>query len=68
MNIVVENKGNIKYLFADKGYCSQLTRDILNKNNIHPIIDYNNRNTKDKSKIKCLSKEEFKLYTKRIYI
>jgi hypothetical protein len=68
MNIIVENKDNINYLFADKGYCSRITRDILNKNNIYPIIDYNNRNTKDKTKKKYLTKKELKLYTKRIYI
>jgi len=65
MNIIVENKDNINYLFADKGYCSRITRDILNKNNIYPIIDYNNRNTKDKTKKKYLTKKELKLYTKK---
>ncbi len=50
MNTIIENKDYVNYLFADKGYCSKITRKILNKNNIHPIIDYNNRNTKDKTK------------------
>ena len=56
----------LKFIFL--GYCSKITREILNKNNIHPIIDYNNRNTKDKTKKKYLTKNELKLYIKRIYI
>ena len=68
MKIILENKDYVNYLFADKGYCSKITKEILNKNNIHPIIDYNNRNTKDKTKKKYLTKNELKLYIKRIYI
>ena len=68
MNTIIKNKDYVKYLFAEKGYCSKITREILNKNSIHPIIDYNTRNTKDKTKKKYLTKNELKLYIKRIYI
>ena len=68
MAIILENKEYIKYFFADKDYCSKNIRKILRDNGIHPIIDYNNRNTKDELKKRYLTKEENKLYTKRIYI
>lgn len=77
--IIVENYNNFlidkdlnneykKYFLGDKGYCSKQLRNILEDDNYVPIIDFNNRNTKDKTKIKKLSKDEFKIYKKRIMI
>ena len=54
-------KKNIKYLCADKGYCSNKNRIKLLNSNIIPIIPFNKRNTKDKTKIKCLTCDEKKM-------
>jgi transposase len=67
MSTIIDKYKNIKYLIADKGYCSKITREKLITNNIKPIIDYNNRNTKTKAK-NSLTNEELKIYKKRIYI
>jgi hypothetical protein len=59
---------HINFFICDKGYCSSIIRNILNNNNIIPIIPFNNRNTKDKSKIKKLTDSEKYKYKKRIRI
>lgn len=65
------NKYNQKikpYILADKIYDTAEFRSVCIKNNYRPIIDYNKRNTKDKSKIKRLTKDEKKIYKKRIIV
>lgn len=54
-----------KYLMADKGYDTKDFRESCSKK-FTPIIDYNNRNSKNN--IKKLSKEEQKIYKKRISV
>ena len=61
-------KKNIKYLCADKGYCSNKNIIKLLNSNIIPIIPFNKRNTKDKTKTKCLTGDEKNILRKRIYI
>ena len=68
LNSILEYKEHIKEFFADKGYCSNQTRKKLRENNIIPIIDYNNRNTKNEEKKKYLTNSEIKKYNRRIYI
>ena len=55
-------------LLADKGYDSNNIRLFLYNNNIDSIISYNKRNTKDPTKIKHLTREQKKIYSKRIKI
>ena len=55
-------------LMADKGYDSKRIRDILTDYGVKPIIPFNKRNTKNKTKIKHLSNEDTILYKKRIKI
>ncbi len=47
----------MNYFIYDKGYCSS-TRNIFKNNNITPIIPFNNRNTKDKNKLKKINIKE----------
>ena len=56
------------YLMADKAYDSANFRQKCIDNNHKPLIDYNKRNTKDKTKIKQLTKFEKSIYTKRIMV
>lgn len=55
-------------LLADKGYDTQLVRDLLNISKMKHIIPYNKRNTKDPSKIKLLTEEQKKIYKKRVKV
>lgn len=61
-------KSDTIYFLADKGYDSKENRNIIESKKMIPIIDHNNRNTKDKNKIKKLTKNEKKIYKKRIRI
>lgn len=70
-NMLIDvTKNNIykKYFLGDKGYCSYIFRKMLIDRCYIPIIDYNNRNTKNPEKIKSLSKDELKIYKNRIKI
>ena len=55
-------------LMGDKGYDSKNFRKKCIENNYKPLIDYNKRNTKDKKKIKQLTKREKHKYKKRIIV
>jgi transposase len=55
-------------LIADKGYDSQRIRNKLKKNNMKPLIKPNNRNTKDKTKIRTFNRHQEKMYKNRIKI
>ena len=57
-----------KYLLGDKGYDSISIRNKLKDQNIIPIIDYNKRNTKNKTKIKKLTVDEKEIYRKRLIV
>jgi hypothetical protein len=59
---------HINYFICDKGYCSSIIRNIFKNNNITPIIPFNNRNTKNKNKIKKLTQTEKDKYKRRIKI
>ena len=62
---------NIKlnpYLMGDKGYDTKNFREKCIEANYKPLIDYNKRNTKDKKKIKHLTKREKHKYNKRIIV
>ena len=51
------------YIFiANSGYDSSILRNLLNPHFKQLIIDYNNKNTKDKRKIKKLNEDEKKIY------
>lgn len=62
------NREYNKYFLGDKGYCSEELRQMLRNDNYVPIIDYNNRGTKNPAKIRKLTKKEYKIYQKRITI
>jgi hypothetical protein len=64
----INNVTNIRYFLADAGYDSKAIRTIMTIKNIHPIIPFNKRNTKDPSKIKILTDNEKEKYNKRIKI
>lgn len=55
-------------MLADKGYDSKKIRSKLIEKGYTPIIPYNKRNTKDKSKIKHLNDGQKKVYKIRIRI
>ena len=55
-------------VLADKGYDSSKLRTEILSHNFKPIIPFNKRNIKDKSKIKHLSKDEYYIYKRRIKI
>lgn len=57
-----------QYLLADTAYDSKKIRDKLINDGYNPIIEHNKRNTKDKTKIKSLTKHERQLYKNRIVI
>lgn len=57
-----------KYFLGDKGYDSKKLVEILVEENYDPIIPQNKRNTKNVSKIRELTKEQKKIYKKRIII
>ncbi len=54
-----------KYFIADKGYCSEEIRMYLRNINISPVIDFNQRGTKNQLKIKKLTESEMKIYKNR---
>jgi hypothetical protein len=55
---------NNSIFIADSGYDSSILRNLLNPYFKQLIFDYNNRNTKDKRKIKKLNENEKKIYRK----
>jgi transposase len=57
-----------KYFLGDKGYCSNNLRDMLSERNYIPIIDYNNRKTKNPEKMRYLNNDELNVYKQRIII
>jgi transposase len=59
---------NNSIFVADPGYDSSIVRNLLMPHFKQLIIDYNNRNTKDKKKIKKLNNEDKKIYRKRSII
>ncbi len=61
------NKYKVNFL-ADSGYDSSKIRNYLQENKFTSIIDFNNRNTKNKDKIRKFTKKEKKIYKKRITI
>ncbi len=66
---VKQNNTYVKfYLLADKMYDAKEFRNECKKYNYRPIIDFNKRNTKNKSLIKKLSKAEKQIYKKRIKV
>lgn len=56
------------YLLADKIYDSKKSHDLCGKSILKPLIDKNNRNTKDKKLIKKFTKQEKAIYKKRIVV
>jgi len=68
-----KNKSGKKYkhrskMLGDKGYDSHESRDTFEKNDFECVIDYNNRNTKDETKVKKLNPKEKVIYKKRIIV
>jgi len=57
-----------QYFLGDSAYDTTHIRSILKDNYLHPIIDYNNRNTKDITKRRYLTPTEEQLYKKRIKV
>jgi putative transposase len=57
-----------KYFLADPGYDSKKIRNKLIEINYKPIIVQNKRNIKDKNKLLILSKNEKKIYKKRLKV
>ena len=62
------NRNIHKYFLADKGYDGRELRNKIEGLGYIPIIDYNNRNTKDPLKIKKLNKKEKEIYNQRIRV
>ena len=58
------------YLLADAGYHSEKSKDLIRSKGFIPLIAYNKRNTKDEDKINKnkMTKEEKKIYSKRIIV
>ena len=67
LDIYDDNKYK-KYFLADAGYDSENIRTLLIQMNFEPIIWYNKRNIKDKSKIKRFTDKEKLVYKKRVNI
>jgi len=71
---ITPNTSNIKnnkykqYLLGDKGYDSKDFRTKLQTLGYKPIIDYNNRNTKNPLLKKQLTKQEKVIYKKRMIV
>ena len=57
-----------QYFLADKGYDTKHIRNIVTEKGYTPIIDHNNRNTKDIAKIKKLNEQEKPIYNKRVIV
>ncbi len=57
-----------QYLLADSGYDSKANHKLLRKKGYTPIIIPNNRNTKNKKKIRKLNKKQKTIYKKRTII
>jgi transposase len=62
-NKLTENE--LKYFLADSGYDTKEFRDIVEKEGYKVIIRPNNRNTKNKKKLRKLTPEEEEIYKKR---
>jgi transposase len=56
------------YFLADKGYDSNIIRNMLIEKGYYVIIPFNKRNTKNISKIKEISDKENIIYKKRIVV
>lgn len=56
------------YFLADSAYDSKNIRDELISDNIIPIIQPNNRRTKDRKKLRRLNKKQYKKYKKRLVV
>lgn len=67
-NKFIKNKINKSTLLADKGYDSKILKSKLLNNKIKTLIKPNNRNTKDKNKIRKFTKHQEKIYKNRIII
>ena len=66
-NSLQKTKG-YNYLLADSAYDSENIKNKLKEIKMRSIIKPNNRNTKDKKKIRKLNKQEKKKYKKRINV
>lgn len=74
----LKNNGNIKeaidkingylYILADSGYDTKDIREMIKQLNYRSIIKPNNRNTKDRKKMRRLNKSEKKKYKKRLKV
>ena len=67
-NRIKEKLSKNSILLADKGYDSKIIRNKLKNANIKSIIGYNKRNTKDKTKLRSLTKRQNKIYKNRIKV
>jgi transposase len=57
-----------QYFLADKGYSTKNIESFLKQKGYEPIIAFNKRNIKDKTKIKKFTKLQNSIYKKRIVV